>query len=577
MAIQNVFDEIKDISVIEALAENYSGSYSPSSFEDVLLPIIEANQVLVVAGGYFGDEGKGKITDAIANNELVQLIARFNSGENAGHTVMLDGKKYVFNLTPSGILTGKVNAIGSECVMDPINYMEKEISQLVNAGIDYKDKLFVGNVHVVGPQHKVLDFALNPPNSSTLMGMSYIHASKAMKRGLRLDHLFNSTDEQAKRLTKELNIYEALMKHNDKDEQEVIDGLDAMVAKGTRKVPAHMYDFLKAGDVKKKVEYLISLYEEKVVKNSDFPKRADVAKMFRENLEKGNKGLIESPQSFNLSNATEKHWPSSTSAQTHAAGVIASALYNTTKYKTAVINVFKTPADSRVGIGANPSSFVPQDHFSKANIDSLNELEGCEDFDRIQKAYFESVGKNGVLNPVSYKDESGEFRINEAMAIASSRNFGEKGATTGKPRVTGVFDCLSAAVVNEVQGPFTSISALDRGDDQDYVGLTVGYVYHNPSGEGAESGGKIYKNGDIIKVGDPYPCDQVLKHCYGITKVMPGWKDTPIGVGKRDPNDPLPQTVQNFIGAVEKLTGLEVISVGNGPETDNLIYVKKGE
>lgn len=613
MTIQEVYTDVRDIIAIEELIEESARMYEVSCFDKVLLPMIQAHDVLVVAGGYFGDEGKGKITAAIANNDLIKLIVRVNSGENAGHTVYHDGKKYVFNLTPSGILVpGKINGIGPECVMDPVSFMEKEMVQLTKAGIDYKDKLFVGNVHIVGPHHKILDFALNPPNSSTLMGMSYVHSSKVMKKGLRLDLLFNSKDEQRKELRKEINIYNSLIKSHgiveseiwdsvekfvaegtkrtvsffldfikskDKvsyitrlEEKKIVKGLEELAAEGTRKVPNHMFDFLKA---KNKVDYLIDLYEEKVVNNPDFPKRVDVARLLRDTLKKGEKVLIESPQSYNLSNATEKHWSSSTSAQTHAAGVKASALYNTEKYKSKTINVFKTPADSRVGIGANPASFVPQDYFSKKKINSLDKLKGCVDFDKIQKLYFESIQENGILNPVTYKDGDEEYLINEAMAIASSRQFGEKGATTGKPRITGVFDCLSAAIVNDVQGPSASLSALDRGDYQDYVGLTVGYVYHNPDGKFSDSNGIKYNNGDIIRIGDPYPCDQVLKHCYGITKVMPGWKNTPIGVGKRNPNDPLPENVQRFIGSVEEFTGLEVVSIGNGQNTEDLIYIKQ--
>ena len=95
--------------------------YVESTKEDVLHPLIESSNVILVPGAYFGDEGKGKTVDAIARHPAVQVVARVNSGENAGHTVIgPTGIEYDFHLCPSGLLTpGKVNVVGPECVMDP--------------------------------------------------------------------------------------------------------------------------------------------------------------------------------------------------------------------------------------------------------------------------------------------------------------------------------------------------------------------------------------------------------------------------------------------------------------------------
>jgi len=567
----NVYEALKDTPILPELSFTPpSLDFIVSSQEEVLYPLILDSDVIIIGGAYFGDEGKGKITDAVAGHPLITMIARMNSGENAGHTVSRNGKRYVFHLTPSGIMIpDKICLIGPECVMDPINFMEKEIKLLADAGEDYKKKLFVGDVHIVGPHHKILDFALSAANSSTLMGMSYVHASKVMKKGLRLDHLFNG-DVQKRRIEGELEIYRGFMKQAGKDERQVLEEL-IQFAK-TRKIPHHLFEFLEAKD---KTAYIIDLYMKNVVNNEMFPERRDANRMINDALGRGEKALIESPQSFWLSNATEKHWTSSTSAQTHAAGVLASTRINPSRYRIMVINVAKTPADSRVGIGSNPSSFVPQDHFSKQKISSLDDLgDACTDFDAIQRSYFGSIQKNGILKPVMYKDATGEYSISSAMAASSSRLFGEKGATTGKPRVTGIFDCVAARQVNDAQGPYLSISAVDRGDFQDHVGMTVAYIFHKMDGSHeADCNGKTYRNGDIIRIGDPYPCDNVLKHCHPIVKVMRGWKDTPIAAGKRNPSDTLPDAVQEFLSAVEHFTGFKVISIGNGPNTKDMIYL----
>ena len=184
--------------------------YVEASEAEVLHPLIEASSCILVPGAYFGDEGKGKTVDAIARHPAVKVVARVNSGENAGHTVIgPTGVKYDFHLCPSGLLTpGKVNVVGPECVMDPVSFMEREISQLVKTDVAYKDRLFIGNVHLVCPHHKCLDLmgSWEAPNKSTLQGMGPVHASKASRRGLRLDHLFNER-EGSPRLSSRL--YEA--------------------------------------------------------------------------------------------------------------------------------------------------------------------------------------------------------------------------------------------------------------------------------------------------------------------------------------------------------------------------------
>lgn len=549
-------------------------AYRVSTEQEVLYPIIANCEVIIAAGSYFGDEGKGKTTDAVAKHPEVEVVMRANSGENAGHTVVANGIKFVFHLTPSGILVpGKKCLIGSECVMDPVSFMENEIRKLKDNQVDCSN-LYVGNVHIVTPYHKLIDLAGNPTNSSTLKGMSPSHATKVTKRGLRLNHLFNDENEQRKRLQKDLHYYHGMLHTMKITEKELLNICHQMNSGLGQKVPEHIVKFLEAED---KIDFLIHLYQEIVVNNSDFPQRADTIRMVTSALERGKKVLIEGPQSFYLSNAIETHWSSATSADTTAAGIMSAAKYNCFKYRTKVINVHKTPASSRVGLGSNPAAYVPQDFFSSQGVDSLHPLDGaCEDFAAIQRQFFSSFQENGVFRPTVYVDKDGQdYDINVAMAIASSKHHGEKGATTGKPRILGLFDCVAHHKVNLTQGPYLSLSAVDRGDDYDKVGLTIAYVVYVPGGRELHSNGRTYKTGEIIKAGDPLPCEQVLKFCHPINKIIAGWKGTPIAAGKRGVDNPLPQSVQDFLGAVEHYTGAEIISIGNGPRAEDLIYVKR--
>jgi adenylosuccinate synthase len=476
---------------------------------------------------------------------------------------------------PSGILVPeKTNLVMAECAMDPVNFFRKEVGPLIEDNIPY-DNLHIGNVKIVTPYEKLMDLLGKPVNSSTLMGMSDSHAAKVSKSGLRMDDLFNSPDRQRKFLEKDIQRYFALLHINDWDRAYVIDRCEQENAKIAGRIPQHIMDFAGAPD-KEKIEFLIELYRQHVVNNSRFPLRADTRRILKEFLQQGWKVLIECSQSYWLGNQNENHWRSSTSADTSANGVIASAGYNPRRHSTAVVNIAKVPA-SRVGRGANPIGLVEQTYFSDRDIESLDQLKGvCEDVDSIERLFFSCIQENGIFEPKPYADKDGkEYPVNEALAIAWARQFGECGATTKKPRVLGFFDCVAHYQVNDVQGPYLSISAVDRLDHCEKIALVVGYVYHNKDGEELDSKGRTYRNGDVIRPGDEMPNEQVLEHCHPIIKVMDGWSRTPIAAGKRDPDDPLPQNLQYFIEEIELQTGAEVISIGNGEDSDHLIYIKK--
>jgi len=571
------FEQFKNLERIPELDEPKNPKrYEEAALEDVLYPIVDKHQVIMVAGAFFGDEGKGKTVDAVAKHPKCTCVARTNSGENAGHTVFdEEGRKFVFHLAPSALLLeGKRNFVGPECVMDPISFMEKEVSQLIKANVDYKKRLFIGNVHIVTPYHKLLDLLTSPPNSSTLKGMSPIHASKVTKRGIRLDHIYNDEAVMRARLKKDMDTFFGALKVQGLTDEAVVQRCLDENSDGVQRVPQYVIDFAKAVD---KVDFLVKLYYAKVRDNEAFPPRVDVTHELRKALENGEKILLEGPQSYWLSNAREKFWESTTSADTSASGLLATAQFNFQRFSSVVINVHKTPGTSRVGIGANPSAYVPQDYFSAQDIKTLRDLPDgvCTDFDAIQKLWATSIRENGVPEPIEYKDATGTYNIGVAMSIGSSRHHGESGATTQKPRVCGLFDCVAHYEVNAVQGPYLSISALDRGDDYDKLGITIAYVYHDKDGKSTSCNGIEYKSGQIIKAGDPFPSEAVLYKCFPIVKMISGWRDAPIAATKRAIGTPLPAGVSDFIATVEHFTKAKVLSIGNGPKGANIIYLKQ--
>jgi len=112
--------------------------------------------VTVVVGTQWGDEGKGKIIDYLAGS--ADIVARYQGGANAGHTVVFNGRKFVFHLLPSGVLReGKVNVIGNGVVVDPVALFQ-EIEQIEQAGVRVAGRLLIAeNAHLTLPYHKALD------------------------------------------------------------------------------------------------------------------------------------------------------------------------------------------------------------------------------------------------------------------------------------------------------------------------------------------------------------------------------------------------------------------------------------
>ena len=149
----------------------------------------------VILGMQWGDEGKGKIVDYFANN--YDVIARFQGGPNAGHTLYVDGKKIVLHQIPSGIFhEEKTNLIGNGVVLDPIT-LRKECNDVAAMGVDYKKNLFISErTHLILPTHRALDKASELSKGhdkigSTLKGIGPAYMDKTGRNGLRVGDLLD--------------------------------------------------------------------------------------------------------------------------------------------------------------------------------------------------------------------------------------------------------------------------------------------------------------------------------------------------------------------------------------------------
>jgi adenylosuccinate synthase len=149
---------------------------------------------VVIVGAQWGDEGKGKIVDLLA--ERADLVIRFQGGNNAGHTIVRDGEVFKFHLIPSGILyPGKVCAIGNGVVVDP-KVLTEEIAELHRRNVDISGLRISANAHLIMPYHKVLDHAGEAKLGklqigTTRRGIGPCYADKAARLGIRLQDLLD--------------------------------------------------------------------------------------------------------------------------------------------------------------------------------------------------------------------------------------------------------------------------------------------------------------------------------------------------------------------------------------------------
>jgi adenylosuccinate synthase len=156
---------------------------------------LKKGKTAVIVGAQWGDEGKGKIVDVLSEN--FSVVARYAGGHNAGHTVIINGKKFVLQLVPCGVLRpGCRSVIGNGVVLDPIAVL-KEVAALRETGVKVDGSIFVSNrAHVILPYHRMIELASeNAPGrvkiGTTSRGIGPTYEDKMGRRGLRVADLLD--------------------------------------------------------------------------------------------------------------------------------------------------------------------------------------------------------------------------------------------------------------------------------------------------------------------------------------------------------------------------------------------------
>ena len=194
----------------------------------------------VIVGAQWGDEGKGKVTDLLA--EKADVVIRFQGGNNAGHTIVRDGETFKFHLIPSGILyPGKPCAIGNGVVLDP-GVLIEEIDSLKEQGVDVSSLRISANAHLIMPYHLMLDTAGelrlgDLEIGTTRRGIGPAYADKASRLGIRVQDMLDpkilrqkimAALEPKRQILMELEVRRKRMRDEGTDTSE-LDRLDARV------------------------------------------------------------------------------------------------------------------------------------------------------------------------------------------------------------------------------------------------------------------------------------------------------------------------------------------------------------
>jgi adenylosuccinate synthase len=148
----------------------------------------------VIVGAQWGDEGKGKIVDLLAQDS--DLVCRYQGGPNAGHTIVVDGETYKIRQVPSGVLRGKTCVIGAGCVVDPEVFLA-EVDELEARGLSTGDVHLSGEAHVIMPWHVAIDQASERrlgklQIGTTRRGIGPCYADKAARLGIRIQDLLDA-------------------------------------------------------------------------------------------------------------------------------------------------------------------------------------------------------------------------------------------------------------------------------------------------------------------------------------------------------------------------------------------------
>jgi len=418
---------------------------------------------VVIVGAQWGDEGKGKATDLIADR--IDYVVKFNGGNNAGHTVVIGDEKYALHLLPSGILTkGVTPVISNGVVIDPEVLME-ELDGLTARGIDVSKLVVSSHAHIITAYHRTLDrvterFLGKRQIGTTGRGIGPTYADKINRVGIRVQDLFD----------------EGILRQK-------VEG--ALESKNHLLVKIYNRRAIGVDEV---VEELLS-YADRLR-----PMVQDTALLLHRALEEGKTVLCEGGQATML-DVDHGTYPFVTSSNATSGG-------------------------ASTGTGIAPWR--------------LDKIIG------IVKAYTTRVGSGPF--PTELDDEFGEFLRN---------NGHEFGTTTGRPRRCGWYDAPIARYSARINGVTDFVlTKLDVLTGLEKIPVCVAYDV-----EGTRVEEIPWSQSDF-------------HHAKPVYEYFPGWSEDITGVRKFEE---LPQNAQDYVLALEAISGSRISAIGVGPGRDAIV------
>ncbi len=422
--------------------------------------------VKAIVGANWGDEGKGKITDMLA--EKSDIVIRFQGGANAGHTIINDYGKFALHLLPSGSFNKNVvNIIGNGVALD-IPELISEINDVVGKGVPKPNILISERAQILMPYHKLFDTYEEERLSdrqfgSTKSGIAPFFSDKFAKIGFQVWELFDEEylKDKLKGIVEVKNLILEHVYHkpllNENELFETLIGYGKLIKPYVINSVVYMNEAVKSG---------------------------------KEILLEGQLGSLKDPD-FGI-------YPFTTSSSTVA------------------------------GYGSVGACVPPYE---------------IKEIITVVKAYSSAVGAGAFVSEI-FGDEADELR-------RRGGDGGEYGATTGRPRRMGWFDCVATRYGCMVQGATqVAFTVLD----------VLGYLKEIPVCVGYEIDGKVTKD---------FPTTNLLNRAKPVLEVLPGWECDIRGITKYED---LPENCRKYIEFVEKQIEVPIKIVSNGPGRHEIIF-----
>lgn len=422
--------------------------------------------VKAVVGANWGDEGKGKITDMLA--EKADIIVRFQGGANAGHTIVNNYGKFALHTLPSGVFYNHTTSVIGNGVALNIPILMKEIKSITDRNVPMPKILVSDRAQMVMPYHILFDQyeeeRLGGKSfGSTKSGIAPFYSDKYAKIGFQVSELFDEEllQEKVQRVSEMKNVILEHLYH-----KPMID-------------PA---------------ELLNTLHE---YRDMIAPFVCDVSAFLDKALKEGKTILLEG-QLGTMKDPDHGIYPMVTSSSTLA-------------------------AYGAIGAGIPPYEI--------------------KQIVTVSKAYSSSVGAGAFVSEI-FGDEADELR-------RRGGDGGEFGATTGRPRRMGWFDCVATKYGCRLQGAtdvaFTVLDALGYLDE---IPVCVGY----------EIDGEVTTD---------FPVTYKLEKAKPVLKKLPGWKCDIRGIRNFDE---LPENCRKYVEFIEEQIGFPITMVSNGPGREDIIH-----